>query len=598
MMPFNQRPGLNEPDEDSGIQWQDAATPDSLISMYGSMAESGPAATDNLGYSDPLASVGRAVGGAYSRVMEGPVGQALDEYEQQYMRPYGVAGSLVRGAVTGDFQDLRRIAETGRYEPGDVTGNQWVDMVVSAIADPSTFMPGFGPAGAGAKTMGIASQVRAPGALIAAALRQAPTPPRKLPVTEKGNVSHVMTARQENIRNELGRRLASDEGKQRLAQVMQRGLEAGGDTWYKPEVIVDFFKQALGPLRREGFDPDTQATELFNVFAMMNAVTSGNTGVSSQLDRAMILLDRIHRGETFDEILTAMRAADDAGTPLVSKTFGTTHKAALFNEAAIRNALETGEVSSQKMGTFFSNYLGFMDGVTVDTHNIRQILYVAGLDYRNADDRVEIARLFGFSAGSPEAVREWDAKKFRNALYNAAAQTSNYSAVEDVQKNLAQQMGISPRDFQAVLWVGAADITGVQSTLPFSQIFMNRMKIYGKRIGVEPGEVIRKLVKGELPFADVLGGSLDRLTRRVASQFDPNLSEEEVVEPEDWSEDETGAELAELLTTSGEMQPQPPAQQPGVEPYEAAAQVMGPRPNPEMEEPDPSDDLTARWRWR
>jgi len=157
MNPFSRRVGPPEGvDVNDESQWREIEQPD-LMGMYDQMAQAGPQGQDSTGYRNPLAPIASAVGGAYSRVMEGPVGQVLDAYEQSYMAPAGVVGSIFRGAASGDFSDLARIAETGRYEPGDVTGNQWADIPFTVLLDPMTYIsPGSGAtrvtAAAGAAT--------------------------------------------------------------------------------------------------------------------------------------------------------------------------------------------------------------------------------------------------------------------------------------------------------------------------------------------------------------------------------------------------------------------------------------------------------------
>jgi len=146
VFPFSRRGGQVS---GGGPDWEGQEPPD-LMSMYDQMAQSGPQGYDSTGYRDRIGPVVGAVGDVISRAASSPTGQAflgaMDTFEQSYMRQPAFIGSLVRGAVTGNMDDFRRLAETGRYEPGDVTGNQWLDMGISALSDPSSIIPGPGPA--------------------------------------------------------------------------------------------------------------------------------------------------------------------------------------------------------------------------------------------------------------------------------------------------------------------------------------------------------------------------------------------------------------------------------------------------------------------
>jgi hypothetical protein len=70
-------------------------------------------------------------------------------------------------------------------------------------------------------------------------------------------------------------------------------------------------------------------------------------------------------------------------------------------------------------------------------------------------------------------------------------------------------MGLSPAQYQASMWVGGGEDTGLGSVAePFLKTFEARIKYTADRLGVSPDVVMEKMLRGEMPLM-AQGGSVD-----------------------------------------------------------------------------------------
>lgn len=494
-------------DEQQGRQ---AATHQAMGSRPSSFAET---------FRARLAPVGAAAAETYGRFAATPAGgymlDRLDAFDQRLNYAPGLVGSGLRG----DMEAFERIARGtpevlanigGGYEPGDITGNQWADMGVTALVDPTTYIPGGAPARASAR-VGLSSAVRAPGARIAAAMDQAPAPQRLMPVTKKtGKPQPAEIARMQRVESELRPLFDTPQSQQRLQELVDAGMAVDGKHWYNPEEVVSVITRALGD--------GEEAQEFFNIFALMTAATSPQTNVTQNIDKALTLMQRVYGGQTFDDIL-----ADIASNPeLRSALTDTGVNYASFPQPTVQKAFERGSIDGQKITTFWANFFDAADSVTIDVHNARQIFYAAGLDWRVPQDRVAIADILSLNTASKNADywANLTPGKFKNEMYKAISSSPVYSTLENIQQDLAQRFGLTPREFQSVLWVGAADITGVDDITPFAQLFMQRLETHAARLGTEPEEIIRRIHSGDMSIADVLGNDMvQTIGRRISNRI-------------------------------------------------------------------------------
>ena len=85
---------------------------------------------------------------------------------------------------------------------------------------------------------------------------------------------------------------------------------------------------------------------------------------------------------------------------------------------------------------------------------------------------------------------------------------SEYGAIEEFVGELAKDLGMTPAQFQAALWVGAASKTNVDanSLRAFDDIFEEVVQKRAIERGLEPDEVFRRFATKTTPLS--LGGLL------------------------------------------------------------------------------------------
>jgi hypothetical protein len=104
------------------------------------------------------------------------------------------------------------------------------------------------------------------------------------------------------------------------------------------------------------------------------------------------------------------------------------------------------------------------------------------------------------------------------ALWAAKPRDNEYGYYEQWQQDQAKRMGISPAQYQASMWLGGGDTTGLGSAAePFLGTFEARARYTADRLGMDPDEVLNMMLRGEIPFL-AEGGSVE--ARELAEKYD------------------------------------------------------------------------------
>lgn len=336
---------------------------------------------------------------------------------------------------------------------------------------------------------------------------------RSTPVFHRKPPGPRTAARIDRIETALTSAFQDPQVSARLREVVDAGVAARADRWYDVSEIRDLFRAELGD--------DDAAEELLRVVTLFTAATSPGTPVTTNIRRGLELTHSAFAGMSLGDLENFLLADKDA----VGAIYGQSLSGVLRSRDSIRQAFETGMVNGQKIGTFNSNFLGNSFGVTVDTHNLAGLLHVIGMDFRTPQGRQAIAQLLEFNP-DPQAIKEFrnagitswadaDPQKFREYMYGRVSQKAEYGAFERVQQQLAQQLGITPREFQAALWVGLGDVTGVRNSAPFSELFMRQLDVAAERMGTTRGDVIRGISSGTLALGAIF----------AAQEFDELMSQ-------------------------------------------------------------------------
>ncbi len=247
----------------------------------------------------------------------------------------------------------------------------------------------------------------------------------------------------------------------RLKRMAELGRQEGGDRWYWLGGLLDKFIDELGP---------ELGTERFDLFMDLNAATSPRSPVAQQIKRASILYQRKVQGKDITNMQNA--PSSQVGPTVAAENQFPSGTGALSNPiqmGIVKRLEETGRVGSTvdqpKIASFAENLKGNERPVTIDAHNLN---IITGRD------------------GSPNA--------------------NEYAAMEAYQQNIAEQMGMEPSEFQAALWVGAKDITGVVDSTNMTPMINQRIAKTAEVLNIPEEEALVRFINGDTPLYSVMAG--------------------------------------------------------------------------------------------
>lgn len=242
--------------------------------------------------------------------------------------------------------------------------------------------------------------------------------------------------------------ILTDENKDRLKLLFEKGRAVGGDRWYHTGGIRDAFIEQLGV--EEGM-------RRFDMFMDLGAAVSPRSKVEQQLKRASVLMKRQLEGEKI--------------APLEHEMFpkGYGHMATRSaHSPAVERLVETGLVGDPqkqpKISSYAENQRGNYQPLTADTHNFE---IISGMKRSPTDNE--------------------------------------YAFIEDWQREIAEELGVDPAEFQAGLWVGAADITGVANPENLTAAMNRRIAKTAEVLGVSQEEAARRFIAGDEVLRAMVG---------------------------------------------------------------------------------------------
>jgi hypothetical protein len=295
------------------------------------------------------------------------------------------------------------------------------------------------------------------------------------------------------------RLLTNEDAYQRLKGWAQQGMTEDGVGWYNMEQLRKEFVTELG-------------------------ADKGN----AQFDKYIDLVGATSAGAKTDANLKIashyyVRDAQGLPTELPAKGSGYGHKAQQLhfrNAADILSGGGLDPIENPKRYTFAENLKGNQQYATVDTHNVRA-MGIASQDpewigVRLADEK---------GASRPDFVdpADWDPKSFNPRAYVAehnvpweqippqwfesAPKKTAYLALEGMNKRLAADLGLTPAQAQAALWLGAGKVTGLGSKpLALMKVLDDRLGKTGNARGISKAQALKELIQGKHTLLQ-LGGA-------------------------------------------------------------------------------------------
>lgn len=316
--------------------------------------------------------------------------------------------------------------------------------------------------------------------------------------------------------------LANPEVAEGINATVRRGLEGGGAEWYNTD-----------PLRQRMFSvmPSIDVDPAYARLMDIVAATSPRARVPDNVRTASYYNYLSRQGEDIPE-----RPAKGYGS--VAQTL---HR---DNMRKLDDLGGWDVFANPKPASFSQNLQGNQQVVTIDTHNFR-LPGILSKDPRFLE--TSIAELAGSPEsayntlvrqypGLPEEViagaikikpdgktsvtyrpQEWVGKGYISlddaandpALWAAKPRDNEYAVYEDWQQKQAADMGVSPAQYQAAMWLGGGETTGLGSAAePFLGTFEARVRYTADRLGMDPEVVLDMMLKGEIPLL-AEGGAVD-----------------------------------------------------------------------------------------
>lgn len=248
---------------------------------------------------------------------------------------------------------------------------------------------------------------------------------------------------------------------QRIRDATEAGLEMPGVRgWYNTEPLFDKYLEHWGP---------ELGPKMFARDMGIQAVASANTPVPMQAKRGMLAQYLLKQG-----VESPFRAPEFGK----GSGFGTTTNP--LQAGLLDTLLEEGRVRPESPGaykipTYYSNFLGHTDAMTLDAHQARNT-GLSDMRRKLNPDKVDV--------GSNPAGAE-------------------YATLEQLLKdNVANPLGIMGAEAQPAQWVIYSPQTGVKSLGgPFLEEYARHIKRTSDATGMDPRSVLERIIMGDMRVA-------------------------------------------------------------------------------------------------
>lgn len=301
------------------------------------------------------------------------------------------------------------------------------------------------------------------------------------------------------------------EVRKKMLAVIRRGIEMGGADWYDTTKLRKAFIKELG--KRKG-------QEAFHKYMDFVAATSPRSEVGVNARNASYYYHRYMNDQPMPQV------GEKNPAP-----YG--HMAQKLHQQNANAIAGPGwdPLKNPKPSSFSENLSGNWAPATIDTHAFRLPALLAK-DSRflmgsfNPEKGVTINPKAMFESG--ELTLE-DALK-RPAYWESQPAKTEYAAMEDYYRSLAEELGISPAQAQAAAWVGGGKITGLGSdaTKGFVDFVFDRVALTAEKMKLSQKDVLSGFIKGKMPLLGFGGGavlSLEQLPPSVQDVLAEGLTQ-------------------------------------------------------------------------
>lgn len=246
---------------------------------------------------------------------------------------------------------------------------------------------------------------------------------------------------------------AAPKNLKRLSKIAEKGGKVGGLEWYNLEPLRQRFVEELGA---------DKGNQQFLRYLELIAATSPRTRVPENVRNASYYLKALAQGERLPEQYLQggyWRVKKETQAP---SPYGMMP----IHIQNVENILKEGGIpplQNPKPASFVQNLAGNQRPVTIDTHNMR---------------------ILGFDRDVPKETE--------------------YGFLERLQQKEAAKLGMSPAQYQASLWLGGAEQTGVKSGYdPALRHIEKRIELTAEKRGQTKEQVLKDFIHGRAPLLTV-----------------------------------------------------------------------------------------------
>jgi len=285
--------------------------------------------------------------------------------------------------------------------------------------------------------------------------------------------------------------IVNPDVRQKVIETIHRGIRMGGLDWYNAEPLRLAFIDELG---------EVAGNSRFEHFMDLIAATSARSRVPENVRNASYYLT-----------LNGRRLPEKNPQP-----YG--HLAQKMHRSNVERVWSGGlnPLTHAKSVSMGANAKGNYLPVTIDMHAYRLLAMLSG------DPRF-LATFVPTKSGVPRNIR----KEFTAGLIGPdelrdpnfwlpQPGRNEYAALERYFQEIARELGLTPAQVQAAAWIGGSELTGLRSD-PLKNLmgfFKDRLLLTANDKGMAPRDVLRRLIRAELPLI-ALGGVA------LAPQFRP-----------------------------------------------------------------------------
>ena len=279
---------------------------------------------------------------------------------------------------------------------------------------------------------------------------------------------------------------------------------------------------AMGPVvtkARQLGVPEEKIQDFMDDFANHYGATSPKTATEENLRNATLAMAKKHLGFGFDVVgpgsvpTKGGAAINESGYPMmlndaqpgVAKGL---HKSLLER---IQSGKNIDPLVNPKPATFAENIKGNFEGVTVDTHAIRNaVLELNDMLPGTLNPAWIKAKHKDAYTKDPSSLKAgWIDDSLKTQMVDGVKTRTEYGPFSDLYKNVGKRLGVTPAEAQSLAWfVGGKRTNLASQPKSLARLIGERISVTAKKLKMPEAEVLKKLLSKEMPLMGLGAGAM------------------------------------------------------------------------------------------